>query len=72
MGTTKSRGSVEFAAYDQDVLPGLGVLEYVSERCRQLLPSPSEALMIVLRGPWDLVTRVIIKVTILIITYNPT
>ena len=25
-----------------------------------------------LRGSWDLVTRVIIKVTILIITYNPT
>ena len=26
----------------------------------------------VLRGSWDLVTGVIIKVTILIITYNPT
>ena len=26
----------------------------------------------VLRGSWDLVTRVIIKVSILIITYNPT
>ena len=25
-----------------------------------------------LRGSWDLATRVIIKVTILIITYNPT
>ena len=25
-----------------------------------------------LRGSWDLVTRVIIKVTVLIITYNPT
>ena len=25
-----------------------------------------------LKGSWDLVTRVIIKVTILIITYNPT
>ena len=26
----------------------------------------------VLKGSWDLVTRVITKVTILIITYNPT
>ena len=26
----------------------------------------------VLRGSWDLVTRVIIKVTVLITTYNPT
>ena len=28
-------------------------------------------LRIQLKGSWDLVTRVIIKVTILIITYNP-
>ena len=33
-------------------------------------PEPSPH-MTILKGSWDLVTRVIIKVTSLIITYNP-
>ena len=32
----------------------------------------SNILCYILGGSWDLVTRVIIKVTVLIITYNPT
>ena len=34
-------------------------------------PSPRRPKTLLLKGSWDLVTRVINKVTILIITYNP-
>ena len=33
--------------------------------------SPLKLVNLLLRGSWDLVTRVIIKVTIVITTYNP-
>ena len=37
-----------------------------------MISSPNDRYSVfILRGSWDLVTRVIIKVTILITTYNP-
>ena len=43
-----------------------------SEEAQVFLGFPSGNFYILLKGSWDLVTRVIIRVTILIITYNPT
>ena len=39
---------------------------------KNLMRSPRKVgFWVLLKGSWDLVTRVIIKVTILIFTYNP-
>ena len=40
-------------------------------RCPTLGKKPGMLHVDVLKGSWDLVTRVIIRVTILITTYNP-